>query len=217
MKLKGLLSFTLLAFIFTACSPNIEDAKKLGFDSIEQMKEFQSKGFKTKQDFIDNQDSIRLGFPNVQLWLKAKSEGFKDFAEYQMSLKQNEVEEALNLFKQEWNAADGRKNEFAVNAVEDKFRLYKNELFKEPLQARKWSCSVDRVWSSESLTCVSGIVEYKLKFDRPSPQQMQQLSAGMSIKFSGGIVKETSWTTSGAIRRPEFEVLNAQVFLSKKN
>ena len=179
------------------------------------MNDFQSRGFKTKQDFVDLEDSVRLGFPDVQLWLKAKTEGFKDYAEYKLSLKQAEVEGALMAFKQEWSAADGRKNEFAVQAVEDKFKLYKNELFKEPLQARKWSCAVNRIWSAERVWCDSGIVTYDLRFDRSSPQQVQQLSAGQTIKFSGGVVRETSWTISGAIRRPELEVLNAEIFFKR--
>lgn len=213
MKNEKLLSVIIFVFVLTACGPNLEDAKKLGFKSVDEMKDFQSRGFKSKQDVVDLEDSVRLGFPNINLWLKAKGEGFKDYAEYKMSLKQAEVEDELIAFKQNWNAADGRKNEFAVGAVEDKFNLYINELFKEPLQAKKWSCAVDRIWSSERVWCDSGTVQYDLRFDRSSPQKVQQLSAGQTIKFSGGIVKETSFTTSGAIRRPEFLVLNADVFL----
>lgn len=46
--------------ILTACGPSIKDAKELGFESIEQMKELQARGYKTMKEFRDYEESVRL-------------------------------------------------------------------------------------------------------------------------------------------------------------
>jgi hypothetical protein len=215
MRINSLLSVPIFVLALTSCGPNLEDAQKLGFKSVEEMKDFQSHGFKSKQEFFDLKDSERLGFPNVQLWLQAKSEGFKDYAEYKLFLRQAEIEIEFNTFEQEYDIANDRHNYLAVKAITDKFNLYIKELFKVPLQARKWTCKVTTIYSEKNVFCRSGKFLYDLRSDRISPQLAQQLSAGQIIKFSGAIVKETSWTTVGAIWLPEFQVLNAEVFIPK--
>jgi hypothetical protein len=47
-------------FLLTACGPSIKEAKELGFESIEQMKELQARGYKTMKDFRDYEESVRL-------------------------------------------------------------------------------------------------------------------------------------------------------------
>lgn len=39
------------ALFLIACGPNLEDAKKLGFESLEEMKDLQAQGYPTKNDF----------------------------------------------------------------------------------------------------------------------------------------------------------------------
>jgi hypothetical protein len=48
------------ALLLTACGPSLRDAKELGFESIEQMKELQARGYKTMKDYLDYEESVRL-------------------------------------------------------------------------------------------------------------------------------------------------------------
>ena len=48
---KKLLIPLTLCLILSACGPSASDAQKLGFESVEEMKSLQEKGFKTKAEF----------------------------------------------------------------------------------------------------------------------------------------------------------------------
>jgi len=93
-SLKYVLAAVTLSLI-AACGPNLGDATKLGFESVEQMKKLQANGFKTMDDFIVA-ESKRLGFDDVaemktlqadgfnskeQALAAAKSKGFNDLGE----------------------------------------------------------------------------------------------------------------------------------------
>lgn len=49
-KIYNLALFSISIFL-TACTPNIEDAKKLGFESLEQMAAFQARGYNSMNDY----------------------------------------------------------------------------------------------------------------------------------------------------------------------
>lgn len=245
MKKATLIATLASFFALTACGPNLNDAKnlgfetveqmkklqadgyktmdefyvarakKLGFESVEQMKTLQARGFETQQNYIDFQDSVRLGFPNVKLYLESKSHGYNDYTEYKSSMFQIEIHKTLYLFKQQWNEANTRKNEFSVKSIEDKFTFFKNELLNNPLQSKKWSCAVNRILSSKRIWCTYGIIEYDLVLEIPDPNLIQKLSAGDQIMFTGNVANETSWTISGAIRNPEFVVNNVEIHFKK--
>jgi hypothetical protein len=69
----------------SGCSPSIEDAKKLGFNSVEEMNDLKSKGFKTKIEF-KNSEAIKLGFSNSTEKDWADAAGAKTKAEYDLHL-----------------------------------------------------------------------------------------------------------------------------------
>lgn len=49
-KIYILLVFSIL-IVLTGCAPNIQDAKKLGFESVEQMEAFKARGYKSMSDY----------------------------------------------------------------------------------------------------------------------------------------------------------------------
>ncbi len=51
MKKIYILAVFSISIVLTACAPNIEDAKKLGFESLEQMTAFQARGYKSMNDY----------------------------------------------------------------------------------------------------------------------------------------------------------------------
>lgn len=52
--------------LLSACGPNLEDAKKLGFDSVEEMKELQTQGFKTKDQWLAKQKADEEAARKIQ-------------------------------------------------------------------------------------------------------------------------------------------------------
>jgi hypothetical protein len=58
-SIKNVLFITLFSLL-AGCGPSIGDAKKLGFESVEQMKTLQARGFKTMKDYLDHEESLRL-------------------------------------------------------------------------------------------------------------------------------------------------------------
>ena len=72
--------FATLAFL-TACGPSEKDAQQLGFASVAEMKEAQSKGFKNKAEALEG-EAKSLGFRDSKQMQSAKAQGFKNFDEY---------------------------------------------------------------------------------------------------------------------------------------
>lgn len=60
------LATTALLVLLTACGPNLEDAKKLGFDSVEEMKKLQTEGFKTKEEWLAKQKADEEAARKIQ-------------------------------------------------------------------------------------------------------------------------------------------------------
>jgi hypothetical protein len=82
IAIKFTLAIVSLAFL-VGCGPNIDDAKKLGFESVEQMKDLQSRGYKTKKDFLE------LEAPFA--WIKKQREFCKDYAEAPNEIKKSSI------------------------------------------------------------------------------------------------------------------------------
>lgn len=51
MKKFYILAVFSISIVLAGCAPNIEDAKKLGFESLEQMAAFQARGYKSMNDY----------------------------------------------------------------------------------------------------------------------------------------------------------------------
>lgn len=77
----GLTATLLLA----ACGPSEQEAKKIGFSSVAEMKDLQAKGFKTKNDYVKS-----LGFNSLEEFQDALAHNLKTPAEYQEYLKEQE-------------------------------------------------------------------------------------------------------------------------------
>jgi hypothetical protein len=70
------------ALLLTACGPSEQEAQKLGFTNVAEMKELQSKGFKTKSEYAKS-----LGFDSLQDFQEALARGKKTPEEWQEYLK----------------------------------------------------------------------------------------------------------------------------------
>jgi hypothetical protein len=68
--LKYALAATLF-MLLVGCGPSLEDAKKLGFDSVDEMKALTAQGFKTKNDWLE-EEAKKLGFESHQQKLEMK-------------------------------------------------------------------------------------------------------------------------------------------------
>jgi hypothetical protein len=86
-------SFTFI-LLLVGCGPSLNDAKKLGFDSIEEMNFLRGAGFKTRADFdklgflsLDEyKDGVKLGFSSGEIYKLKKKYGFEDKAQYELYL-----------------------------------------------------------------------------------------------------------------------------------
>ncbi len=63
--------------LLVGCGPSLEDAKKLGFESVDEMKSLQAQGFKNKSEYGES-EAKKLGFSNFDEMKKAISQGFKN-------------------------------------------------------------------------------------------------------------------------------------------
>jgi len=75
----------LSSFLLSACGPSEQEAQKLGFTNVAEMKELQSKGFKTKSEYAKS-----LGFNGLEEFQDALAHNLKTPAEYQEYLKEQE-------------------------------------------------------------------------------------------------------------------------------
>ena len=116
---KKLLIPLTLCLILSACGPSASDAQKLGFESVEEMKSLQEKGFKTKAEF-NEADAKKQGFANFEEMKKRNSQGYKTVQEVQAAQKKasslgfDSIEEMLDL------TAKGFKNKKEFTIAEEK-------------------------------------------------------------------------------------------------
>jgi hypothetical protein len=61
------------AFLLTACGPSQQDAEKLGFANVPEMKEIQAKGFQTKEAYAKS-----LGFSSIQEMKNFQDKGWQN-------------------------------------------------------------------------------------------------------------------------------------------
>jgi hypothetical protein len=84
-----------LILLLVGCGPSLNDAKKLGFNSIEEMNFLREAGFKTRADFdklgflnIDEyKDGVRVGLISGEVYNLKKKYGFEDRTQYELYLK----------------------------------------------------------------------------------------------------------------------------------
>ena len=70
--IKSLITVMALALLISGCGPGEQEIKSLGFSSAAEMKEIQSKGFKTMNEYAKS-----LGFASVVEMNDLQSKGFK--------------------------------------------------------------------------------------------------------------------------------------------
>jgi hypothetical protein len=78
----------LLFGVIAACSNPDEEAKKLGFSDVTEMKNLQGQGFKNKGDYIrkKEEEAKNLGFTSQQETKELQEKGFKTKEEYNVAL-----------------------------------------------------------------------------------------------------------------------------------
>ena len=76
LSLNRLVIAAFILAVLAACGPNLEDARKLGFDSVAQMELYQKAGFKKMQDFE------KLGFDSLKQLQVFQKEGFKTMHDF---------------------------------------------------------------------------------------------------------------------------------------
>lgn len=120
--------------VVVACGGEADEAKKLGFASVAEMKEIHSKGWHTKERYEDD---------------SAKTEGFKSFADKQTQLAQREEKRRL--------AAEAERNEQVKREAAAAEQANKKAVDPNPVIA-SW------IWKSSNLedeaTCTSAAMVY---------------------------------------------------------
>lgn len=113
----GLIAVMLL----TACGPSEQDAKRLGFANVADMKDLQAKGFKTKEEHAKF-----LGFENVDEMKEIQAKGFQTKESYEVNVSGFSSAYEMKAYrdqgyktKQEFEEA-GRKSEADAKGAEDK-------------------------------------------------------------------------------------------------
>jgi fructose-specific phosphotransferase system component IIB len=81
MTFKNKLSVSLVCiFILVACSPSQDDAKKLGFENVEEMQSIQKQGYKSKEEC--NGRFTKFGFESLKQMEELNSRGFNTLADF---------------------------------------------------------------------------------------------------------------------------------------
>lgn len=121
------LTITIISMVFlSACGPSDQDAKKLGFTNVEEMKTLQAKGFATKADWnklgfssvveMDelrgkgyatkkdwNDRYIKLGFSSAKQMERLQKKGFENFQSFQdeIAKKGSDPKWMMSLFEED--------------------------------------------------------------------------------------------------------------------
>lgn len=85
MKIKVLLSVAVCILALTACGPNLEDAQKLGFKSVEEMNTLQKLGYENKDAW--DKRYLKFGFNSLEQMNLMAKRNFETFDDYELAKK----------------------------------------------------------------------------------------------------------------------------------
>lgn len=75
MKIAAQLSILTCTVLLTACGPSLEDAQKLGFESVGQMKSVQKLGYQNKEEW--DKRYVKLGFESLKQMEELNARGYQ--------------------------------------------------------------------------------------------------------------------------------------------
>lgn len=83
-KISKIVLLCASAFLLSACGPSLEDARKAGFQSVEEMKQYKERGFNTMREFeaAQAEDIKRSGFASLEEMNTFRARGFKTKADF---------------------------------------------------------------------------------------------------------------------------------------
>jgi len=205
MKLLKYILTVVSIILLTACAPDIDDAKKLGFDSVEQMKNLQSRGFKTKKDFLDYEESVRLAEEKAAAEKAAAEKAAAEKIAAEKLAAEKAADESIQRAGLNWIKKQKNLCKDYVNAPNE---IKKSNIFRETVALLRNSSvnngtgTLTRISTNQGGSYVSIIIkvgndiEFASKgFSSPILRgsnvykQIENLSEGSCVKFSASEIE----------------------------
>lgn len=186
------------------------EAEKLGFDSVLEMRKLQSQGYQSKALYLEAVAAKKGGFTSVEDYRLALRDGFDNFNDWRAYKYQGEMEGDFLAIKREYGTASSQENYYLTDTIKKQFRVQLASIF--PLNVKSWKCNVVKIYSDRSIFCSSNSVTYHIELNVPSPTLVVNLHAGQAIRFSGTLTRELSITDAGAVDNPEISVEGASIY-----
>lgn len=74
----------LISILIVGCGPSLNDAKQMGFESVEEMTAAQKQGFKNKAE-VNEAEAKKAGFASYEEFTKRRAQGFRTNAEVEVA------------------------------------------------------------------------------------------------------------------------------------
>lgn len=198
--------------ILTGCGPNNKDAQALGFANVEEMKELQSQGFKTKKEYKEK-IAEEQGFDDLEEFDKSQNLGYKSKDEYVAGEKKKAELEWSKAFVQNLQSSSSRRlmlTYAASTGTRKGIGLSEsgNKGIDESFSPSKWQdkiftakCKVSGGWGgiiapgmscSSGLTIDSGFLIFFDSLPNDFVDNIGRLYADDELSFAGKIVDITN-------------------------